>query len=104
MADAEVVRIGAQLITKDLGLADAELAQLHDITALQARLTEVVQHLLDRDFQRLVNAMYRIDLSESTFKEILASASPDKIAHTLAVQILERALQKAALRQRYRSG
>lgn len=103
MSDHEMVRIGAQLITKDFGLDDTELADALSIESLESRLTKVVQYLLDKDFQRLINIMYRIDLPESTFKQVLASEEPDKIANSLAKHILDRQLQKVALRQKYSS-
>lgn len=104
MSDHEIVRIGAQLITKDFGLEDAEMEKSPSIDGLESRLTQVVQYLLDKDFQRLINIMYRIDLSESRFKEILANEEPDRIANSLAKQILARELQKAKLRKKYSGG
>ncbi len=101
MPDREMVQIGAQLITKDFGLDDTELADALSAETLEARLTKVVQYLLDKDFQRLINIMYRIDLPESTFQQVLANEEPDQIATSLAKHILERELQKAILRQKY---
>ncbi len=101
MASQEILRLGSQLITKDLGLAPSELDDTSNLSELEAKLTKVVQYLLDRDFQRLVNAMYRIDLSESQFKEILATAEPELVASSLAKAILNRELEKAELRRKY---
>lgn len=101
MAGHELVRIGAQLITKDFGLDDSEFADTLSVDSLERRLTKVVQYLLDKDFQRLINIMYRIDLAESTFQQVLANEEPDQIASCLSKYILERELQKAALRQKY---
>lgn len=100
MAGHELVRIGAQLITKDFGLDDTEFADTLSVDSLERRLTKVVQYLLDKDFQRLINVMYRIDLPESTFQHVLANEEPDQIASSLSKHILERELQKAALRQK----
>jgi hypothetical protein len=104
MASNEVVRISAQLIIKDFGLEDAEFADALSLDTLESQLTKVVQYLLDKDFLRLINIMYRIDLPESTVKEILANEAPNQIAASLAKQILVRELQKAALRQKYSQG
>ncbi len=101
MPDREMLQIGAQLITKDFGLDDTELADALSVETLEARLTKVVQYLLDKDFQRLINIMYRIDLPESTFQQILANEEPDQIATSLSKHIIERELQKAVLRQKY---
>ncbi|MEM8893748.1 MAG: hypothetical protein AAGC88_04160 [Bacteroidota bacterium] len=102
MASQEIIHLGSQLITKDFGLDETELADIDTMFELESRLEKVVQYLLDKDFQRLVNAMYRIDLPESQFKAILATAEPDKVAQTLSKAILDREMEKAALRLKYR--
>jgi hypothetical protein len=101
MSANEIAHVSAQLITKDFGLDNAELENTPSMDILESRLVKIVQYLLDQDFQRLINSMYRIDLPESTFKEILANEKPDQIASSLASAILGRELQKAELRQKY---
>ena len=101
MSSQEIIYLGSQLITKDFGLDSEELANISERSSLERKVEKVVQYLLDHDFQRLVNAMYRIDLSESDFKEILATAPPEEIAISLARAIIERELVKAELRRKY---
>ena len=63
-------------------------------------LTDVIQHLLDKDFERLVNGLYRIDINEQKFKLALTS---ENAAETIALLIIERELQKVETRRKYKS-
>lgn len=60
-------------------------------------LREKVQDLLDHDFNRLVNLLYRIDVYESKAKECFGKSNKE-IAVCLAELIWERQLQKAKTR------
>lgn len=64
-----------------------------------ALLYKLVEHLLSHDFNRLINSLYRIDVSEEKLKAALAT-SP-KPAQTIAEMIWERELQKVEFRKRY---
>ncbi len=90
------------LIRKDLSLAHDELALQTSIDELKEKLTQIVQYLLDKDFERLLQAMYRIDINEGKLKVALASDPPDLVAPKIATLIIERELQKAESRRRYK--
>jgi len=91
------------LITKDLSLDDQELVQLSTTDQLKSRLTQVITYLLDKDFERLLRVMYRIDINEEKLKAALASNPPEDIAPNIAQLILERELQKVQTRRKYSS-
>jgi hypothetical protein len=91
------------LIKKDFALEATELTQVDTEDNLLAHLTKVIIYLLDKDFSRLLNACYRIDLSEQSLKEILNHENPDMVACTLAQAIIDREQQKVALREKYKS-
>ncbi len=63
-------------------------------------LAAVVQQLLDRDFERLLNALYRIDVAEHKVKEAMAAG--DDVALNIADLIIAREMQKVATREKYR--
>lgn len=65
---------------------------------LHALLTKQVLYLLERDMERLMQAMYRIDVAEQKFKEALVSADP---ASQLAGLILQREMLKVQTRRWY---
>ncbi|MEN8251645.1 MAG: hypothetical protein ABFS32_22175 [Bacteroidota bacterium] len=88
------------LINKDFDL-DIDNSEVENHDAFLAALARVIQHLLDKDFERLINGLYRIDVSEEKVKQ--AFASQDNIAETIAKLIIERELQKVATREKYKS-
>lgn len=65
-------------------------------------IVRVVEDLLSKDFNGLINILYRIDVSEEKLKAALA-LSNDNPASLIAKMILERQLQKVALRKKYSS-
>ena len=76
-------------------------AQLNE-QQLLALLTKHISRLLDYDFQGLLNAMYRVDVEEAKFKLILSHESPEKLAPSLARLVLDRMMQKAEMRIKYK--
>ncbi|MDH5474222.1 MAG: hypothetical protein OEX22_00875 [Cyclobacteriaceae bacterium] len=91
----------SSLIKKDFGLDHSELTNLTILDELKQQLTQIVTYLLDKDFQRLLSAMYRIDISERKFKEVLSKDPPSEIAANIAQLIIDRELQKVITRRKY---
>ena len=73
-----------------------------DKNELLSVLTEEIQKLLDQDFNRLLNILYRIDLEEHQVKSILTKSSPDDMAHQLALSVIDRQLKKIQTRSAYK--
>lgn len=88
------------LINKDfdLNIDSTEVSTVDDFLPI---LTKFIQHLLDRDFERLLNGLYRIDVSEEKVKQ--AFAIEKDVAESIASLIIEREFQKVATREKYRS-
>ena len=103
MEQMSIVQQSYQLIKKDLGLEDQfEFEnQETDGDRLIKHLTEQINYLLDRDLNRLLNALYRIDIPENKVKELLHSSRQGEIAKNVAIAILEREKQKIITRQQY---
>ena len=90
------------LIIKDLSLEQESLpSKVNDLGELKAKLIPIINYLLDTDFNRLLNALYRIDVDESKVKQILATGLPGLIPENLADIIIKRVLQKVELRKKY---
>ena len=70
---------------------------------LKLRLSGIIAYLLEKDFGRLLQAMYRIDIPEEDFKRILELTEPDQLADALAQRVLDRTVQKVAIRERYKN-
>ncbi|MBN7814957.1 hypothetical protein [Algoriphagus pacificus] len=66
-----------------------------------AVLSKAISHLLDRDFERLLQICYRVDLGEEKLKKILNESEPDRVAPDLAKALWERQKLKVEIRRRY---
>lgn len=103
MEEVSLANQSYSLIQKDFdtdeSIIDGDLSFEQILTVLES----AIQSMLDHDFNRLLNAIYRIDLAPSTFKNILESSKPEELAKDLAIVILERQKQKVILRNKYKS-
>jgi hypothetical protein len=104
MDEVTLVRESYNLILKDFRLEeDLELKEAnmgHDW--LVKFLTQQINYLLDHDFNRLLNALYRIDISENQTKEIIELTDPKEVAKNLAIAVIKREQQKVLTRQQFR--
>lgn len=105
MNEVTLARESYHLILKDFGLeGDSEIGEAKiAFDWLEDYLTSEISFLLDHDFNRLLNALYRIDISESKTKELLQLSQNGEIARNLAKAIIERERQKVITRQQFRS-
>lgn len=71
--------------------------------ALLLALKNRVRYLMQHDFNRLMTAMYILDVEEERFKAAMAVSGVDASASALAEVILEREIEKAATRRKYRN-
>lgn len=67
-------------------------------SGLAARVAWLMKH----DYERLLNAVYLLDLSERRFRAAMALGSNEAAARALAELILEREREKFESRRRYR--
>ncbi len=104
MNEGTLVRKSYHLILKDFGLEeDSEI--MDDKIAfdwLENFLTEQVGYLLDNDLNRLLNALYRIDISEDKAKKLIQLSQNSDIARNISKAIIEREKQKVITRQQFR--
>jgi hypothetical protein len=100
--DKKDILTSLTLIQKDFQIAPGQWKyEAHEINADKAfsLLYNLVEHLLSHDFNRLINSLYRIDVSEEKLKAALAtSADP---AQTISEMIWKRELQKVETRKKY---
>lgn len=57
-------------------------------------LSEIIYHLLQDDFERLVNLMYRMDVPENQFHIALQNGNSKESAISLATLVVQRELQR----------
>jgi hypothetical protein len=78
-----------------------ELAESFDEDQAIIMLSKAISQLLDRDFERLLQICYRIDLGEEKLKKILHESEPDSVSLDLAKSLWERQKLKIEIRKRY---
>ena len=61
-----------------------------------------VNELIQKDFQKLVNILYRLDVSEPKLRYMLKMHSEEDAGKIIATLIVERELQKIKTRQQFR--
>lgn len=78
-----------------------EAAALTDLEALRQALAVRISEWLDNDFSRLLNVMYRLDVSEAQFNAVLTSGNPKTVPLQLADLVLKREFQRIETRKKY---
>ncbi|MEI6507747.1 MAG: hypothetical protein WCO54_04635 [Bacteroidota bacterium] len=94
----EIILSGAQSIQKYF---DNEI-KCNNYDELLNWLTEQVVYLMLNDMEKLLGVLYRIDVNEKKVKQAFAQTQPQKIAPLIAELILQRELQKAESRLKYK--
>lgn len=67
-------------------------------------LTEKMKDMLDKNYNLLINTLYRIDISEKKLSELFSSKNKESIPEKLSDLIIERQIEKIEFRRRYREG
>jgi hypothetical protein len=67
-------------------------------------LTEKMKNMLDKNYNLLINTLYRIDISEKKLTELFSSKNKEAIPNKIADLIIERQIEKINFRKRYREG
>ena len=101
--DEGETKVALQLIQKDLDLPETEINRLPspEMGELHRYLSLAIRELIDTGFNKLMNALYRIDVSETKVTEAMHLEAPDEISSKLATLVIERELQKVYTRQKY---
>jgi hypothetical protein len=96
----------SELINKDLQLDDEDALisgeENPDLNLFHQKLSMLVAYLMENDMHRLLNAMYRLDVSEAKFDEAMQRESKEEAALHVADLIIEREMQKVKTRLYYR--
>ena len=69
---------------------------------LKAKLTIFIAELLENNFEKLYNLVYRHDVKEVKFNEALQKESLTEQAESIADLVIERELQKVETRKMFR--
>ena len=97
--DAKSLQETADILAKNWGLSIPSTPAMETLrAALRLRILE----LLEDNFGGLVNAMYRIDISEPAFKTALNAGSTSAVADQVTDLVIQRELQRLETRRQYR--
>ncbi len=72
------------------------------LLALEEELTIYINHLIQKDFQKLLAFLYRIDVNEAKLKYLLQLHAGENAGSIIAKTIIERQLQKIKSRHESR--
>jgi len=103
MDEVTLAQRSYQLVRKDFRLEEELSFEGIDnaFDRLEDYLTKQVNYFLDHDLNRLLNALYRIDISEEKVKQLLHQSNQGMIATNLSRAIIEREKQKVITRLKY---
>ena len=97
MAQQEEIK---SFLTKELGL---EIPG-NDFEQIQRLLSETVNQLILTDLQRLINLLYRIDISEVRLRQLMKENTDQDAGKIIADLIIERQLEKIKMREKFKPG
>ena len=86
-------------IGKELAIDLPDNINMEDLIAA---IAIEVNHLIDKNFQKLVGILYRMDVSEPKLKNLLANHPQADAGIIIAQLMIERQLQKIATRKQFR--
>lgn len=76
--------------------------QMLSASGFTSSLIEVINELIENDFNRLIQMLYRLDISESKLKKLLQTHKNTDAAEIIADLIIERQLEKIKSRRAYK--
>jgi len=100
----EVARLAVKDLERDPVSFLPEKQSSLDRNMLKQKLEEVISYMLENEFEKLCNAMYRLDVSEKLFHRALNETPKDVVPAVIAELVIDRELQKVKTRRLYKDG
>lgn len=91
-------------LSKDFSLEGGSLPVAADLTLIKEFLVKRINELMSRDYERFLNSLYRIDVSESKVQNILHSKDKTTVTEKLADLIIERQMLRLKTQFLYKQG
>lgn len=88
----------------DAGLLPATDNEHEKFVAFRQLLIRRIEELAEKDMQKLLWILYRVDVSEKKLNETLKQTPPEKFAEVMADMIIQRQIEKAESRKKFGSG
>lgn len=93
-----------QQIQNKLNLRSDLIQEVDNEEQLLQLIEQLVQELIDNDFEKLLLVLYRLDISEKKVKTALEVEGAENAANSIAKLILEREREKIKTREKYSDG
>ncbi len=77
---------------------------LDTLEQLKEYLTKKISELIDNNFDKLINTLYRIDVDEDKLQLAFVDKNKSMLPEAIAGLIIERQLQKIEMRKKYKEG
>lgn len=90
-------------IKQTLAINTNMVEEAKDEAALLKLIALYVQELIDRDFDKLLHTLYRIDIADYKVKRAVEHSAPGDAPNVIAKLILDREKEKIATREKYKS-
>lgn len=92
--------------TKALSKISVDLELSNELSTDQfEQLSAYLNELINRDFNAVVQILYRMDVSEAKLRQKLANPLPYETAGSILAQLLiQREMEKMKWRERYKNG
>ncbi|WP_373522435.1 hypothetical protein [Aquiflexum sp.] len=94
-----VIKDTALLLEKTFDLKIPERLSTED--ELVALMIPIIHQMLNRNFEKLLQICYRVDLGENKLQQILHESDPEMMAFDLAKALVERQMLKIKIKRRY---
>lgn len=91
-------------IEESLSLRPELVEETQSEEQLLALIEQLVEELINHDFERLLLILYRLDVSEVKVKKAIDDSGPALASRRIAELILEREKAKVRTREKYSSG
>jgi len=99
------IRDVADLIIRDFHLEEKQGDLVsRNMQEFREKLGMLINYMLDNEFEKLLNAMYRLDINEEKFRLALSNQDSPDVGLDIADLIIEREMQKVMTRRKYREG
>lgn len=101
---AEVTNLMAEDRTLIAPLSLIHNDDFADLSELKIYLSSKINEMMDKNYDKLITTLYRIDIDENKLKKLFASDNHEFIPGKLADLIIDRQLQKINWRNKYKKG
>ena len=99
----ELIPIASELVLNHFGLEEFSVKEEGDrLGNFQTELKRIIVYLLEKDFERLVRIMYRVDIDEEKVKYALSGLDEKEPADLIVEYVINREMEKAKTRLKYR--